>query len=84
MAGCNPLNFSGITPARFTALTAKAQQAGVPISGDSGTASQMGVTVTWNFDPAAQTLTIQCTDKPFFISCDTINGKIQDAVNQSA
>jgi hypothetical protein len=36
--------------------------------------------MTWNYDPASQVLTIQCTDSPFFIPCATINSQINDLV----
>jgi hypothetical protein len=80
MAGCDPQTFSGVTQDQFSGLVKKAQAAGIGISGNSGTATQSGVTMTWNYDPVFQVLTIQCTDSPFFIPCATINSKINDLV----
>ena len=77
---CDAQTFSGVTQDQFSGLMQKAQAAGIGISGNSGTASQSGVTMTWNYDPASQVLTIQCTDSPFFIPCATINSKINDLV----
>ena len=85
MAGCDAQTFSGVTQAQFTCLAQKAQSSfGITISTNSGTQSKDGVTVTWNFDHNAQTLTIQCTDKPFFLSCDTIDSQLKSAVDGCA
>lgn len=78
---CDAQTFAGITPHQFACIAQKAQQAtGIVISGNSGTASQSGVTIGWNYDPASQALAIQCTDSPFFIPCATINSQIKDLV----
>jgi hypothetical protein len=82
MSGCAAQTFSGVTPEQFTCLIQKAQSSfGVTISGNSGTASKDGLTVAWDFDLTAQTLTLQCTDKPFFLSCGTINSQIHTLVD---
>jgi hypothetical protein len=81
MAGCASQTFSGITQARFDCLVQKAQADGIAISGNVGVASKDSITISWNFDPVSQTLELQCTDSPFFIPCETINGKIQDLVD---
>jgi hypothetical protein len=81
MSGCPAQTFSGITQEQFACIAQKAQAAsGVALSGNSGTASQSGLTITWNYDPAAQTLTIQCTDKPFFPTCGMIASQIESVV----
>ena len=84
MAGCDIQTFSGITQQHFGCLLQKAQSVGINISGNSGTASRDGITITWNFDPASQVLTIQCTDKPIFLSCGVITSQISDLVNNCA
>jgi hypothetical protein len=84
MSSCATQTFSGITPARFQCLTQKAQAAtGIKITGNSGEASKDGVEIRWLYDPAGQTLELQCTKAPapIFISCGIINGKIHDLVN---
>ena len=82
MAECATQTFSGITQARFDCLVSKAQSAGIAITGNVGVASKDGVTVRWQFDPVGETLELQCTASPFFISCETINGQIQSLVGQ--
>ena len=82
MAGCDPQTFSSITPTQFACIAQKAEEAtGIVISGNSGTASQSGITISWNYDPAAQTLTIQCVDKPFFPTCGMIASQVQSLVD---
>ena len=81
MAGCELQTFSGITQAHFACLLQKAQSSGINITGNSGAASGSGITVEWNYDPASQVLTIQCTDKPVFLGCGVITSQIRDLVN---
>jgi hypothetical protein len=82
MAGCATQTFTGITIERFGCLLAKAQEAGINIVGNSGSATQDGITIDWNFSPAEQTLDLQCTSAPFYVPCGTINSKIHDLVDE--
>ncbi|MBV8630230.1 MAG: hypothetical protein JOZ83_04850 [Silvibacterium sp.] len=81
MPGCEVQTFSGITQEHFTCLLQKAQSSGINIAGNSGTATGSGITVEWNYDPAAGKLSIQCLDKPIFLSCGVITSQIRDLVN---
>ena len=80
MAGCPSQTFTGITPAIKAFLESKGAAAGLPISGDTGSATTMGVTIQWNYDPTAETLTITCTDAPFFVPCHTVHSKVTELV----
>jgi hypothetical protein len=77
---CAAQVFSGITASRFQCLIAKAAANGIEISGNSGSASKDGITIAWNFDPDAGSLTLQCTDSPIFMPCGVINGKLEQLV----
>ena len=81
MSACAAQVFIGITREKFTCLQGKAAEQGIAIDDDQGTVSKDGVTGTWNFDSASQTLTIQCTSSPFFLGCGTINGAIHNFVD---
>lgn len=81
MANCSPCNFTNVTPAAFQCLVDKAAKYGVKINSDSGTESEKGFKITWNYARAAQTLTIQCVGKPFIFSCKTVNKNINEIVN---
>ncbi len=78
-----PQLFSNISPAQFATLQEKAAAAGIPISGNSGSASKMGVEVVWNYAPESQQLSLQCLKTPFFISVSDVNQKIHDLVTQT-
>jgi hypothetical protein len=78
-----PQLFNNISPAQFAVLQQKASSAGIPISGNSGSASKMGVEVAWNYSPDAQQLSIQCLKTPFFISAADVNQKIHGLVTET-
>jgi hypothetical protein len=82
MSACAEQTFTGISQARFDCLVERAKaETGVTLTGPSGTVSQSGFTVTWNFDANSQTLAIQFLDSPFFVSCGTIQDKVQGLVD---
>jgi hypothetical protein len=81
MAVCEAQTFGGITQTRFDCLVQQAQTAGITITGNVGAATKNGVIIRWEFDSVNQTLELQCTGLPFFLSCETINGKIHDLVD---
>jgi hypothetical protein len=81
---CVEQNFTGFTPERFDCLLQKAQAVGIDITGNSGTASRDGIEIAWNFDPSAQTLTIQCIAAPLLVPCGLINSKIRTLVDSCA
>ena len=74
-----PIQQFTITPEQYAKLQTEAQNAGVPVVGDSGSASKYGVQVQWNYaDPE---LHIQVLHVPFFMSADTVEAKIVTLVN---
>lgn len=83
MAGCATQTFTNVTQQKFAQLLVAAQAQGINIAGNTGSASKDGITISWDFDPGQQVLTIQCTSAPFFVSCGTINSKIHDLVDQA-
>lgn len=78
MGQCAAQVFAGVSPEKFSCLQGKAAGQGISIGGNQGSASKDGITVTWDYEVDSQTLTIQCTEAPFFLSCGTINSKIHD------
>jgi hypothetical protein len=78
-----PLVFSGITPGQFARLTAKAQAAGINLSGNRGTASKFGVEIEWNYSAETGELTLQCLDLPPFVRLEAVNAKILALVKES-
>jgi hypothetical protein len=80
---CDALKYSGVDASKWARAkdTAKSQY-GVSIDSDSGEMSQKGFTLQWTYDPGAETLSIRCTGKPFFIPCGTVNGRIEDVAKR--
>ena len=46
----------------------------------TGSTEYQGMQFLWNYDAAAGSLTIQCTDKPIFIPCSMIESRIRALV----
>jgi hypothetical protein len=80
MSACAMLSYNNVTPAAWQCGVAKAAGYGITISSNSGSVTEKGFTVKWNYNPAAQTCTLQCTDSPWIVPCSLINGTINDAV----
>lgn len=78
---CATQVFAGITPERFNCLVQKAAAAGIAISGNAGQATKSGITIRWKFDPAAQTLEVQCMNvlAPSFF-CTKVNRNLHQLV----
>lgn len=58
----------------FDALVAKAAKDHLVLTGDHGTTSLHGCTFDWSYENGS--LSITCTGKPFFVSCETIYEKL--------
>jgi hypothetical protein len=71
-----------ITPAQYQTLAAKAQAAGVPISGDTGTATKDGVTVSWAYSGNSLGITIENREW-FDPSVASLQQKITDLVTEA-
>ena len=76
---CPELNYSDVSTAAWQRCKAAVGQY-VQVNTDQGEASARGVTIKWNYAAAAQTLSLQCLSKPFFVSCDYVNGELDKAV----
>jgi hypothetical protein len=73
--------YNNVTQAAWTAAKqAVAAKFGMQITADSGSASSEGFTVHWDYHAETQTLTIQCTDSPFWAPCSIINSEINNMV----
>ncbi len=83
MGQSEPQTFQSITPEQFARMVAKARAAGIDLNGNSGTASKMGVEVTWNYVPDSQELKIQCLKAPFFMSTRDVDARIKSMVTES-
>ena len=57
-----------LTPDQFAALAAKAEQQGMPLTGDEGKITKMGVTAGYQY--AEGLLRVTILDKPFFVTTE--------------
>ncbi len=73
MAGCEPRLYSDVTPEMLLCLSQSVKNAfGLSLDADQGTATAMGTTLSWDYQPQSRQLTITCSSKPMFLSCDSI------------
>jgi hypothetical protein len=80
MPSCPPIIFEAMTAEKYAALLQTAQSQGLAISGLSGSTSYQGMSFTWSYDSVAESLTLQCTEKPMFIPCSMIESRIRSVV----
>jgi len=81
MGACATQTFSPVSSTAWSCLKGQAAAQGFPINSDSGSQSDRGFTIEWSYDASAQTLSVTCTDSPFWAPCSTINGKIHEIID---
>jgi len=83
MGACKPFTFQNISRLKFKAIRARiyAQSDRTTILGDTGTAEGFGFKANYSYDEKAQAFTVTCTDKPFFVSENTVRDKLQALVD---
>ena len=81
---CDPLSYSGVDASSFASLKETIEREyGIRIDSDEGEAAQRGFTLKWAYEPAAQTLEIQCLEKPFIAPCSVVNDYINRAAEKA-
>lgn len=78
---CPAISIPAIDQAFYQKLYAQAISAGVKF--DAEQAEINGIVLDWNYDVSAQTLTVTCAKKPFFISCSEIEDRIADLIHKA-
>jgi hypothetical protein len=85
MSACAAQVFSGVSQQRFDCLVQQAATAGITINANQGQAvvkhGIVSAQIAWNYDPAAQTLTLQYLNPGFLAPCSTVNGMLHDLVS---
>ena len=80
--GCEPTTFSNVPPGTFECMKTKLQDYGIYVPpGDSGELSGKGVAATFLWDGKSN-LTIQITEKPAIVSCETAAKEITKFVEE--
>lgn len=80
MSHCPEIVLQGITGERYALLLATAKAQGLELEGESGSTSYQGMSFRWRYEAEAGLLTIQCTEKPIFVPCGMIEGRIRGLV----
>jgi hypothetical protein len=80
MSACAMLTYNKVNLAAWQAIKQAVAKYHVQITADSGSDGAEGFTVSWNYSAATEVLSLQCTGRPFFISCSTVNSTINDEV----
>ena len=83
MPASAPQVFSNISSEQYATLVQKASAAGIEMKGNSGSATQFGVEVGWNYSAEKRELSIQCLNTPFFIKPEAVDAKIKGLVEQT-
>jgi len=78
---CDVQGFVNVTPTMYAKLVEDVAKAGLALSGTSGRAEIHACTLEWKYDEAAQTLTLQCIAKPFYVPCETVNKQIRELID---
>jgi len=77
MSTCPAIRLQGITQEKYATLVSTAQSQGLALTGQTGNTSFQGMDFFWEYDPSAETLSIQCTGKPIFVPCSMIESRIR-------
>jgi hypothetical protein len=80
MSHCPEIVLSEITTEKYQSLLATAKSQGLDLTGQTGSTTFQGMDFTWSYDPAAQSLAIQCTNKPIFVPCSMIESRIRGLI----
>jgi hypothetical protein len=68
-----------MTEEQFLALGARAKAQGIDLTGREGTIEKMGVKAKWGFDGAM--LTVEVLEKPFFMSTESVEERLRQALS---
>jgi hypothetical protein len=81
MPHCPEIVAPGITREKYQSLVATAKAQGLDLSAETGSTTHQGMDFTWRYEPASETLTIQCTEKPIFVPCGMIESRIRSLMS---
>lgn len=78
------ITFNVISQAHFDRIRDEVrQETGMEITGNKGSSSAHGFTVSWEYVPETQCLTVQCTEKPWVIPASVVQGKLNEIVQDT-
>ena len=63
---CDPLSYAGVDASKWETLRGTIEDKyGIRIDSEEGDAKERGFSLRWAYDSSAETLEIQCLEKPF-------------------
>lgn len=87
MTACPPQTFAAVTRPVWqnicATLAKQHPELGAGPVPDQGTASDQGYAIAWSFVEATWTLTVQCTDSPWWAPCSAIGEAIAEMVDDA-
>lgn len=76
----NQLILENITQEHFLNIQNKiGSSLGLNLKGNSGSGSEYGIEVAWNYDPTTLKVILTNTKKPWFVSEDLVMSKLKEA-----
>jgi hypothetical protein len=76
---CESLIYRGVDSSKWACVKDGVSRAyGLSIDSDLGEASERGFTLKWRYDASEQSLVVQCTKKPFVVSCGMGKNRLTD------
>jgi hypothetical protein len=74
---CDALNFTGVNQQVWDCIVNNVKNNyGISITQPKGCDGKLGVEICWTWTSASGALQVQCTKKPFIVSCETVNNTI--------
>ncbi len=81
---CPPITFHNIDQPLWESIEKILRGASIDVQADHGTVQVGPTELQWDFDSVEETLTVTCLHKVFLLSCDSVNRKIEDLLQQVA
>jgi hypothetical protein len=77
---CERVVYPGVDASKWACVKDAVRRAyGLSIESDLGEASERGFTLKWRYDASDQSLVVQCTKKPIFVSCGMVKNRLNNA-----
>jgi hypothetical protein len=80
---CQPVTYPGVDASKWACVKDAVSRAyGLSIDSDRGEASARGFTLNWRYNAAEQSLFVQCSKKPFVVTCGMVTNRLNTEFEQ--
>src|SRR3954466_12986557 len=80
---CEAVTYAGVDSSKWACVKDVVSRSyGLSIDSDVGEASEQGFTLKWRYDPSEQSLVVQCTKKPIFVTCGMVTKRLSDGFQE--